>query len=80
MSHQVSSAKANVDVALAKLPTDEVLSKDPEMLQNIRKATYPVLTQLRPVPLPTGVAAVAAETEARAEAANRDDDMDPNGV
>lgn len=70
---QVSSAKANIDVALAKLPTDEMLSKDPQMLQNIRKATYPILTQLRPVPIPTAAAAAA-------EAASRDDDITPDDV
>ncbi|CAB1121219.1 unnamed protein product [Ectocarpus sp. CCAP 1310/34] len=43
--------KGNIDQALAGLPTDESLSKDPEMLKNFRRYTYPVLTQLRPVPL-----------------------------
>ncbi|CAM9291887.1 unnamed protein product [Ectocarpus sp. 4 AP-2014] len=43
--------KGNIDQALAGLPTDESMSKDPEMLKNFRRYTYPVLTQLRPVPL-----------------------------
>lgn len=43
--------KAGIDVALANLPTDETLEKNANMLHDIRLATYPVLTQLRPVPL-----------------------------
>lgn len=43
--------KGNIDQALAGLPTDESLAKDPDMLKNFRRFTYPVLTQLRPVPL-----------------------------
>lgn len=43
--------KAGIDQALSNLPTDKDLEKDPDMLNQIRRATYPVLTQLRPVPL-----------------------------
>lgn len=48
-------AKAGIDRALANLPTDKALEADPDMLKNIRRATYPVLTQLRPIPM-TGAA------------------------
>lgn len=43
--------KAGIDRALANLPNDEDFEKDPDLLKTIRQATYPVLTQLRPVPL-----------------------------
>lgn len=47
----MSTAKANMDVALARLPTDEMLRSKPELLHEIRQATYPIITQLRPVAL-----------------------------
>lgn len=43
--------KTGIDRALANLPTDEALEKNPDMIKDIRRSTYPVLTQLRPVPL-----------------------------
>lgn len=43
--------KGGIDQALAGLPTDEALKNDPNMLKSFRQFTYPVLTQLRPVPL-----------------------------
>lgn len=43
--------KGGFDQALAGLPTDEALEKDPGLLKSFRHFTYPVLTQLRPVPL-----------------------------
>lgn len=47
----VKSKKGGIDQALSSLPTDEALANDPELLQNYRRFNYPVLTQLRPVPL-----------------------------
>eukprot|EP00752_Nemacystus_decipiens_P003769 g3470.t1 len=44
------SNKGGIDQALSSLPTDEAL-EDPDLLQNYRRFSYPVLTQLRPVPL-----------------------------
>lgn len=64
---QVSAAKGNIDVALDKLPTDQELAAEPDMLQNIRKATYPILTQLRPVVLMPDVA-------------DQDDDIQPDDI
>lgn len=43
--------KGGIDQALSILPTDEDLEKDPDLLKEIRRCTYPVLSQLRPVPL-----------------------------
>lgn len=47
----MKSNKGGIDQALSSLPTDEVLQNDPELLENYRRFSYPVLTQLRPVPL-----------------------------
>lgn len=43
--------KENIGPALAKLPSDKELDADPELLKNIRHVTYPLITQLRPVPM-----------------------------
>ncbi len=43
--------KGGIEQALSGLPTDEALEKNPELLENFRRFSYPVLTQLRPVPL-----------------------------
>lgn len=45
------SNKGGIDQALSSLPTDEALKENPELLQNYRRFSYPVLSQLRPVPL-----------------------------
>lgn len=39
-----------IDQALSTLPTDEALEKDPNLLKDFRRFSYPVLSQLRPVP------------------------------
>ena len=46
--------KTGIDQALSNLPTDKDLEDNPDMLKEIRRSTYPVLTQLRPVPLAQG--------------------------
>ncbi|CAM9408799.1 unnamed protein product [Ascophyllum nodosum] len=46
-----AKTKAGIDRALANLPSDKAIGEDPELLGTIRRSTYPVLTQLRPVPL-----------------------------
>lgn len=46
-----TNAKGGIDQALSILPTDEALEQDPNLIKDFRRFSYPVLSQLRPVPM-----------------------------
>lgn len=47
----LTKIKTGIDKSLANLPTDEEFAKNPGMMNNVRRYTYPITTQLRPVSL-----------------------------